>query len=308
MAIPRPCSPLLRAARIVTLACLAAGSVLACADDPNQTDASATSGLVVLSGNPAESLTTFDARGTARALALPDIPVGWISAGRRGTLIATTSDGGLLLSDRVLPEKQIAWHVVPGPDVDMVEEPLRFGTWSSNGLRVAAVATNFAGTQSLVIVDPVGDSSLIIPLDGPVLPQPAGWIDEQRVGVPSPAGLEVVDTSTGDSAQGPTGIRLFTVSADASTVAVEVPGGDEIEIRTAAEWLAGRGSAAARISGHGDPGALALDRLGGRLAVVWENGGNPGVVVVYSRDAGWREIGRTELPGRAAQGAISWLP
>jgi len=31
-------------------------------------------------------------------------------------------------------------------------------------------------------------------------------------------------------------------------------------------------------------------------------------VVVYGRDAGWREIGRIELPGRAAQGVVSWLP
>jgi hypothetical protein len=308
MAILRPLPPILRAARILALAGLAAIVALACGDDPNRNDASAMAGLVVQSGDPAASLTTFDVRGTARPLALPKAPVRWISAGRRGTLIATTRDGGLQLSDRVLPDKQIAWHAVPGPDVEMVEEPLGFGTWSANGLRVAAVATDFADNQSLVIVDPVGDSSLILPLGGPVLPEPPAWIDEQRVGVPAPQGLELVDTSTGDSTRGPPGVRLFTVSADGQAVAVEAPGGGEIELRTTAEWLAGRGSPAARISAEGDPGALALDRLGRRLAIAWERDGDPGLVVVYGRDAGWREIGRIELPGRAAEGVVSWLP
>jgi hypothetical protein len=312
MANPRPSPPLVRAARTLALACLATSVALACGDDPNRTGSSAaTAGLVVLSGQPAEPvLTTFDVRGQTRSLALPSAPVAWISAGRRGTLIATTTDGGLQLSDRVTPdaEVEIAWHVVPGPDTDLPEEPLRFGTWSANGLRVAALAADFDTRQSLAIVDPVGDSSLIIAIDGQVLPQPPAWIDEQRVGVPRPQGLAVVDTSTGETAEGPPAVRVFTVSADGSTVAVETPGGGEVEIRTTAEWLARRGSPQARIDGDGDAGTLAFDRLGDRLAVVWERANGPGVIVVYRSEGGWREIGRSRLPGGAEQGTVSWLP
>jgi hypothetical protein len=267
---------------------------------------------VVLSGHPAEpALTTYDARGRARPLPLPGESIGWISAGRRGTLIATTTDGELRLSDRVTPdpEARIGWHAVPGPDTDLPEEPLVFATWSANGLRVAAIASDFAGSQSLAIVDPVGDSSLIIPLDAPLLPAPPGWIDEQRVGVPTPEGLAIIDTGTGETAAGPVDVRLFTVAADGSTVAVELPGSGEIEIRSAAEWLAGRGSVEARIRGDGDAGTFALDRLASRLAVVWERGErDPGLLVVYGRDNGWREIGRLELPNRATQGTVTWLP
>jgi hypothetical protein len=304
--------PIGRFAAAVAFACLVAATAVACGDDPNRTDSAAPAGLVVLSGHPAEqSLTTFDARGRARALPLPGESVGWISAGRRGTLIATTTDGRLRLSDRVTPDPEatIGWHAVPGPDTDLPDEPLLFATWSANGLRVAAVASDFAGNQSLAVVDPVGDSSLIIPLDGRILPAPPGWIDEQRVGVPTPEGLAIVDTGTGETAAGPDGVRLFTVAADGSTVAVEVPASGELEIRTAADWLAGRGSTEARIRGDGDVGTLALDRLGSRLAVVWERGErDPGLLVVYGRENGWREIGRLDLPGGAAQGTVTWLP
>lgn len=305
MAIPRPVPPLVRAVRIAALTCLVAGVALACDDGANQANsAAATAGLIVLSGDAADSnLTTFDTRGTARPLGLP-APFAWISAGRRGTLIGTTTGGGLFLSDRVTPDAgdDLVWRIVQ--DRDLPEEPLLFATWSANGLRVAAVATDFAGSQSLAIVDPVEDSSLIIPLDDPVLPEPAAWIDEQRVGVTTPQGLVVVDTSTGETAPGPPAIRLFTVSADGATVAVVTPDGEGLEIRTTAEWLASRGSPAARIGASGDVSSLAFDRVGGRLAVVWD----PGLIIVYGRDAGWNPIGRLELPERAARGTVTWLP
>jgi hypothetical protein len=49
--------------------------------------------------------------------------------------------------------------------------------------------------------------------------------------------------------------------------------------------------------------------LASRLAVAWERGeGDPGLLVVYGRENGWREIGRLELPDGAAQGTVTWLP
>jgi hypothetical protein len=309
MSIPRHIPPLVRAARIVVLACLVAGAAVACGDDPSASNsAGATVGLVVLSGTPnGSNLTTFDTRGTARPLGLP-IPFAWISAGQRGTLIGTTTSGGLFLSDRVTADAgdDLLWRIVQNRDLP--EEPLLFATWSANGLRLAAVATDFADRHSLAIVDPVGDSSLIIPLGEPILPAPPAWIDEQRVGVATPQGLLVVDTSTGETAPGPPGIRLFTVSADGGTVALVTPDGEGLEIRTTAEWLAQAGAPMARIGGSGDASSLAFDRLGGRLAVVWERGRDPGLIIVYGRDAGWNPIGRLELPERAARGTVTWLP
>lgn len=318
--LPSPASR--RSVRRIVGALVLAGAVAttaACGADNDDATASPepplAAGLVILSGDPgAARLTVHDGSGTGQEMDLPDPATAWVSAGRGGTLIATLEDGTLSLSDRIRADAQPSWTPVPGEDTDVPEDPLYFATWSPNGERVVAIASDFAdaGRLTLAVVDPTGDASLLLPVPRqPVVAGPA-WIDDERVLVQTTVGFVIVDTATGDVGLGPqddlgVGIGL-AIAADGSVVAI-APEAGLVELRERDRWLAGdAGGPTARIEGQGEIGVLAFDRRGERLAIVWQRPDGPGILTIHRRSDGWAESDRRTLPGESARAVVDWLP
>jgi hypothetical protein len=305
-------------ARFGVVACAVAVASIAAACDEGARPSGgastpATSGLVLLAGTAtAEALAAWDAAGNAEALPIPDPATAWIAASRRGALIATLADGTLRLSTRlpVPPDDAFTWRPVPSVDADLPEEPLFFATWAPNGLVTASIATDLADRRLLVIVDPIGDAVLTLPLEGGPIPLPPAWLDVDRVVVPSGDVVTIVDTQTGDQVDGPGGVGQLSVSADGSRAAIARADGSGVDVRLTTDWLVGSGEPELTAqSGDARVSALALDRRADRLAVVWSRGTLPGLVTIYRRDGtSWQEAARFDLPGDAERGIAAWLP
>ncbi len=275
-----------------------------------------TSGLVVLAGEPgATSLVVHDAAGVAETVALPDRGAAWISAAPTGRLVATLEGGEMQVSDPIGGTGDLAWSPVPAPDDALPPDPPLFGTWSPDGRRVAAIATDF-GVESrltVLVVEPIDGTTRSLPIPRRPVIAPPTWLDAERILVQTTTGLAIVEPSTGHLGAGPpldVGPGVSIASAATGTLlAIAAPEGAAIDIRDRDAWLAGdRGDPGARISGIGEIGALALDGPGDRLAVLWQSPEAPGTVVVYARAESWREVARLSLPGESARAAIDWLP
>jgi hypothetical protein len=310
----RPSVPPLRRAALAAACVVIAATCAACGEGPNRTPAPADlAGLVVLTddgGRP--RLTTFDAAGQARSQAGASGPTAWISAGRRGTLIATMADGSLRLSDRIRADHDAAWKRVPGARVDLPGDPLYFATWAPSGNRLAALATDFSqdASPSLVVVDPLADTSLIMAVPGRALPVPPAWLDESRVLVETEAGTVILSVDGGDTTAGPDmrdGAALIDVSADGSRVAIGGSQPGPVTVRSRDAWLNGSGQPDASL-GDGTVGAVAFDRRAERLAVIWQHQSAAAIVVIYRSEGGWHESSRLPLPGGSQRGVLTWLP
>jgi hypothetical protein len=303
----------LRRSLLLAVALIVLAAACDATDRPSSRVATpATAGLVLLSGSEvADSLVFHDAAGARSELPVPDATAAWLSVSRRGAMIATLADGSLRLSTRLpLPaDDEFAWRVVPSVDADLPEEPLFFATWAPSGLVTASIADDLHGRRSLAIVDPIGDATLILPLEPGALPAPPAWIDDDRVALPSGGATTVVNTQTGERVDGPSDVAQLSVSADGSRSAVARADGT-VEIAVAAEWMAGAGQPEIAIQpGDATVGALALDRRGERLAIVWDRDGEPGLVTIYRRHGtSWIEAERFDLPGDADRGVPGWLP
>jgi hypothetical protein len=306
-------------ARGIALAVVVAVVVSACEGPDGDGDPSepppAAAGLVIVAGEPGDArLMLHDTAGTPREAPVPDPTIAWLSAGREGTLLATLDDGTLRLSDRIRADGDPVWTPVPDPDVELPEDPLYFTTWSPNGLRAAAIASDFGadGRLTLAIIDPVGDASLLLPVPRRPAIAPPTWIDDERVLLQTTVGLVIVDTATGDVGLGPQveigeGIGL-AAAADGSVVALATEAG-LIEIRDLDAWLVGdTGPPVASIEAQGEIGSLALDRRGERLVVVWQQPDGAGTLTIHRAADAWREVERRTLPGESARAVVDWLP
>jgi hypothetical protein len=323
MATSRFAAPRSQRLGLAGLACAVAVAAAGCTGDKASASASAaaeaaaTNGLVVLAGAVgAATLTAYDVTGSARQLQVPGTQTAWISAGRRGTLLSTASDGTLRVSDAVRTDRRPTWTRVPGPTQKLPDAPLYFAEWAPTGDRFAALATTFGDETSrsaLFIVNPIVDTSLTIAIQGVPLPAPPSWVDDDRIAVVTTLGVTIVDTRTGDAAPVPAGpvpdAAFVDVSADGSRVALVHHDAGGVEIRGRDDWLSGTGQAEATITGGGTIGAVSLDRRAERLAVAWNGAtGSAGTVVVYVRASGWREAARIPLAGKDARAAVAWLP
>ena len=273
-----------------------------------------TAALVLLTDNgDTPRLTTYDSTGSPHELRNPDHPTVWISAGRRGDLVATLADGSLRLSDRIRPGQRPTWKRVPSPDEQLPDQPLYFASWAPSGSRFVALATDFGeeATLELFVVDPLADTTLTVRVEGQPVPAPPTWLDDARVAVQTLRGIVVVGIDNGEASKGPetNGDQLLIdAAADGTFVAIGRGDPGRVEIRSRDDWLAGRGSAEATLEGNGSVGAVALDRRGERLAVVWERADANTELVVYRQDAGWREATRLQLPDDGQRGVPTWLP
>ena len=303
---------------VVALAIALVGTVVACGDGDGTSppSGSATAGLVLLAGEPgAATITVHDGRGTGREVAAPPGSTAWISVGRGGTIIATLDDGTLRISDELRSDRRLTWTQTPGDDVELPTEPLAFAMWSPSGRRVAAIASDPASEEAMIltIVDPVGDASLLLPVPRRPLAAAPAWADDDRVLVQTSAGFALVDTATGDVAFGPAtdlgGGISASIAADGSLVALADPAAGAVEVRELERWMSGAGGdPLVRLEGEGEIGALAFDRRAERLGVVWQQPDGPGTLVIYRRDDGWQEAARLTVAGESARAVIDWLP
>ena len=111
-----------------------------------------------------------------------------------------------------------------GADGHQADGPFYFPSWDPEGGRFAALAGDLDDEPRLTLIDPSARSAFEIDLGRPVVAAPPAWVGDDLVAVAvgdaaAPASI-LVDTTTGEIADGPAGGRLFATSADGRTIAV----------------------------------------------------------------------------------------
>ena len=153
-------------------------------------------GLLVLTGGDAAELVVLAAKQdsdepVAIGLPVPDDGATWISAGKDGTLVGSTADGGLVTSDPVDPRgaaadlagagvaagrsrgrvRRIAGDARIVPDLGSGRPPVRSPRGRSAG----------GGDMHLLLVDPGEGKADIDRLEACAPAAPPAWLDGQRV-------------------------------------------------------------------------------------------------------------------------------
>jgi hypothetical protein len=277
-------------------------------------------GLLVLSTDEPGSLdvlaTKPDADGAvAIGLPLPAEGASWISAGRGGILVATTSEGHLVTSDPVDPRgsavdvASLEWRRVAAKDESggSLSPRIWSATWDPSGRRFAAFRGD-RGDYSLLLVDPTEGKLTTIPLDLPLLADAPVWLDDSRLallrGRAQNPESSVLDTTDGKITKGPTGELHLASSGDGSVVATSAGPGMPVVLRSSKGWLADDGTSIGSVEvpeGFSEATELALDATGRRLAIVWARDDGTTECHVHDGADGWRRV----LSHRAS--VVAWL-
>lgn len=315
--IHHPASPVRRRrALAAALVLLCATALVACGDGPGGN--AALNGLVALAaGSGHTTLTGWS--GDSREgvpIGLPDGDTAWIATGRSDVLAATLATGKTATSDPIRLGKPLGWRAVHALDPAGAAPagPAYFATWDPGGGRFAELAGDLASGDAVevVLIDPSASTALEIPIDRLVVAAPPAWLDSDRLIVvtgdsASPAAT-IVDTTTGDLTEGPTGDRLLATSADGRRIATMSGPGAPIMVRDTAAWLSGDGSSLGSV----DPPdakataiAFALDASGERLAIAWVAADGTVSLAVHDGRAGWRRAGQPVI-GPATGAVVAW--
>jgi hypothetical protein len=265
--------------------------------------------LVLTTGDAAglEVLATAPDGAVAIGLPLPADGASWVSAGRGGILVASTTDGQLATSDPVDPRgsavdvASLEWRPVETKDASggAVQQSAWFPTWDPGGRRFAALGGDLlgGGEMTLLVIDPTEGALAMLPLRQPLPAAAPIWLDASRVALVSRASEEpgalVIDTGNGKIAKGPSGARRLAASADGSVVATSEGSGDPIVLRSAKGWLADDGTTIGSVEmpeGFSEAAALALDATGRRLAIVWQRDDGTTECHVHDGNDGWRRV------------------
>jgi hypothetical protein len=294
----------------------------ACGPEPDRRDTRlAGLALLIADRTGAASLSVGVQDGDAvvsRDVDLPGPATTWTSQGHDGVLVATLADGTLRISDPLPSDGSgPAWHKVTATDPggDPPAGPFWFPTWDPDGGRFAAIAGDLSGSRdgSIVLVDPTTRASFTIALGRAVLPAPPAWLDGDRVAVvggtaAAPTAL-IVDTTSGDVTDGPTGARFLATSADGSTVASLDASRRIVTIRDSATWLGGADTTVGSLEADDEDGqltSLALDQAGSRLALAWATKDGPLRIDVHERADGWRRVGSQTIDDGARGAVVGW--
>jgi hypothetical protein len=302
-------------------------------------DASPATRLAVLArGVGGGELVIVDDSAQVALLPVPTDAIAWISTSAAGRLLATTADGRLLVAPPPSTgEEPWAWReIVPTYAGAAPAGPLSFGTLSPDGLRVVAVAADFAaGTAfDLALVATDGGDAAMLHVAAPPDGAAPAWLPDGRLLLIARAperdatGIILVDPARPGSAA-----RLeheaygIAVSADGRVAAIARTDGRVVVgaphlLLGALLGAGGRdpgnggGRAGGRDPGNGGgraggrdpagalvdgppgtaPGSFALDPSGTRLAISWLDDAG-GVATV------WRY--RLGPDGPAAEGPVA---
>lgn len=285
-------------------------------------------GLLILARGNTATLDVLAAKkdsdkAVAIGLPLPERDMTWISAGAGGKLVGTTGGGELVVSDPVDPRGSaadlagLAWKPVKATDDAGAPLPLpaRFGAWDPAGTRLAALGGDLTGGGDimLLVIDPGAGKFTKVDLKRALLAAPPVWLDANRVallsGKPSDPSAIVVDTTTGKIAKGRVGEHRLATSADGRVIATSAGAGSPIVLRSSKGWLSDDGTSTGSIdvpNGFTEAIALALDRTGDRLAIVWLGGDGNARYDVHDGTDGWRRVWSEPMSG-SATAAVAWL-
>jgi hypothetical protein len=231
-------------------------------------------------------------------------------------LAAVRADGTSATSDPVKLGSPLTWRNVEAKDPTgkAPAGPSYFAAWEPDGGRYAMLAGDLLAGDAvrLVLIDPALSTAFEIHLDQPVVAAPPVWIDDHRLVVVSgDAGAPIatiVDATSGDQAEGPSGDRLLATSADGKRIATMAEQGAPIVIRDMAGWLAGDGSSIASIeppNGSTTAITFALDTQGQRLAVAWAAKNGSVTLAVHDGRQGWRRVAKPDI-GSAKGAVVAW--
>jgi hypothetical protein len=314
---PPPRPPARRPRALAVALVLAATSVLTACSNPDPSAGAAPNGPLALVAGPGG--TTLTGWGTSRdgvPIELPDGDTVWVSAGRADVLAATTAAGKIATSDPVHLDEPVDWRPVTakGPTGETPDGPAHFATWDPEGGRFATLAGDLLAGDAvrLVLIDPSVGSAFEIPVDRPVVAAPPVWVDGDRVvvvtGDTAAPTAAIVDTTTGELADGPGGARLLAASVNGRRMATMAGQGAPIVIRDTAGWLAGDGSSIASVAPPGGSTAIAfaLDATGQRLAVAWATDDGAISLAVHDGRSDWRRVAQPDI-GSARGAVVAWL-
>jgi hypothetical protein len=264
------------------------------------------------------TLTGWDAAGGEGVpIRLPDGETVWISAGLADVLAATTAAGKTATSDPVHLGEPLKWRPVTakGPTGETPDGPDFFATWDQEGGRFATLAGDLLSGDGIrvVLIDPSVKSAFEIPIDRPVVAAPPAWIDDVRLIVVTGDAVAptaaIVDTTTGELTNGPSGARLVATSVNGRRVATMAGQGAPVVIRDAVGWLNDDGSFIASIAPPSDSAtaiAFALDAPGQRLAIAWTTDDGAVSLAVHDGRSDWRRVAQPKI-GTAKGAVVAWL-
>lgn len=312
----RPRSALGVALLLSCLLAVAAG----CSDSkPSGGQAAAADGLIVLA-RTADGTALLGWDGSSRngtPITLPKSDATWISTGRADVLAAVLPQGTTATSDPVHLGDPLVWRPVKATDPTGKAPvgPLFFAMWDPSGGRYATLAGDLpgGGTVDVVLIDPSVSSAFEIPVDRPIVAAPPVWIEPDRLvvvtGDAAAPLAAIVDTTTGEIADGPSGDRLLAASGDGKRIATMAGQGDPVVVRDTAGWLAGDGSQLASIApptGSSTAIGFALDTSGERLVVAWAAEDGTVSLAVHDGGSDWRRVAQPTLD-TASGAVVAWL-
>ena len=319
MPSPTPPRGPLSIARAVAAAVILAGLVVAgCASQP--TTSATPTGLLALTGSgDSTSMTAWDAdRAKGTPVDLPDGGTAWISAGRARVLVATMAKGTTATSRPLDLANDTTWNAVKltaDESGASAPSPLSFATWDPEGGRYAVLGGDLLSNDpiSVVLIDPTVSSFFDIPVGRDVVAAPPAWIDEDHlvvvtgdVGSPTSA---IIDVTTSDVVDGPSGARLIAASANGKRVATMAKQGAPVMIRDMAAWLAGDGTAIGSVAppnGASSAISFALDATGQRLAIAWADAKGKVTLAVHDASADWTLVAQPKIPS-ATGAVVAWM-
>lgn len=312
-----PLRPIRRFGAVLVMFCMIA--LTGCAN-PQPSEETAPDGLLALVAG-ADDATTFTgwdaAGGSGTAIRLPTGGAVWVSAGLADVLVATNAAGKTATSDPVHLGEPVAWRPVTAKDPTGAtpDGPDYFAMWDPEGGRFATLAGDLLSGDGIrvVLIDPSVKSAFEIPIGRPVVAAPPAWIDGDRLvlvtGDAAAPTSAIVETTTGEIVDGPSGARLLAVSVNGRRVATMAGQGAPLMIRDVAGWLVGDGSSIASIappSGSTTAISFALDATGQRLAIAWATNDGAVTVAVHDSRSDWRRVAQPKI-GPAKGAVVAWL-
>jgi hypothetical protein len=312
------CSPIhpLRVAGVV-LALLGTIALTGCGN-PRPSAETAPDGLLALVADAkGTTLSGWDATGASIPIPLPDGETVWISAGLADVLAATTAAGKTATSTPVHLGEPLTWRPVTAKGLtgETPDGPDYFATWDQEGGRFATLAGDLLSGEGIrvVLIDPSVRTAFEIAVDRPVVAAPPAWIDGDRLvvvtGDAAAPTAAIVDTTTGELADGPSGARLVATSVNGRRVATSAGQGAPVVIRDTAGWLDGDGSFIASIAPPTDSTtaiAFALDAAGQRLAIAWATNDGAVTLAVHDGRSDWRRVAQPKI-GSAKGAVVAWF-
>ena len=317
----RPSRTTTRSRRAIGLALVLACVIVvgACSNAAPSADVAPDGLIALVAGSDGKTnLTGWD--GSTRdgtPITLPKGNTVWISAGLAHVLVATLDKGTTATSTPVRLGKPLTWRAVTAKDPagHVPAGPYYFATWDPEGGRFATIAGDLLSDDPVrvVLIDPTLATAFEVPIEGAVVAAPPVWIDSDRLvivtGDAARPAATLIDTTSGQLSDGPSGARLLATSANGRRIATMAGPNAPVVIRNTDGWLGGDGSSIASVAppnGSSTAIAFALDTTGERIVIAWATDKGAVTLAVHEGKSDWRRTAQPKI-GTAKGAAVAWL-